>query len=157
MKALNKSNNKKEQSNKNTNKNLLYNIKSNYILKEIFDNLPKIKSLYIIKYNKKIQNKLDIDINYYKHFSIIEILIIPKKNPKGQFIKILNDEDKQYYHIYFNDSKEEIKRYYINEKDEITKIKMMIEHKVKSLYKLFYSCESIESITFKNYYRNNIK
>ena len=41
-------------------------IKAKYILKHIFDLLPRNKCLNIIKYNKSIQNKLDININDYK-------------------------------------------------------------------------------------------
>ena len=37
------------------------------------------------------------------------------------------------------------------------KIKIIIENKVKSLYKLFYSWKCIETITFQNYNRNNIE
>ena len=42
------------------NNNLLKIIKSKYILKQIADNLELNKLLYLIKYNKYIQNKLDI-------------------------------------------------------------------------------------------------
>ena len=38
------------------------NIKNKYILKRIFDNLSTRKSLNIIKYNKKIQEKLQINL-----------------------------------------------------------------------------------------------
>ena len=36
-------------------KNILENIKSKYILKKIFINLPKRNQLKILKYNKKLQ------------------------------------------------------------------------------------------------------
>ena len=36
-------------------KEILLNIKSNIILKKIFDNMEKNKSLEIMKYNKKLQ------------------------------------------------------------------------------------------------------
>ena len=36
------------------------------ILKKIFDNITTIKRLNIIRYNKSIQNKLNIDINSYE-------------------------------------------------------------------------------------------
>ena len=45
--------------------NLLEKIKSKYILKKIFDNLQKRKSLNIIRYNKIIQERLDIDLYNY--------------------------------------------------------------------------------------------
>ena len=65
------------------------NIKSKYILKKIFDNLDKNKSLKIINYNTKLQKSLDINIKDYKKFyeiySPIEIEIVPIK----KYIKIL--------------------------------------------------------------------
>ena len=36
--------------------NILIKIRSKYILKQIFDNLKKIRLLEIIRYNKNIQN-----------------------------------------------------------------------------------------------------
>ncbi len=45
---------------------ILNNVKSNYILKKILDNIRQIKILNIIRYNKTIQNRLNIDINTYK-------------------------------------------------------------------------------------------
>ena len=138
-------------------KNFFDNIKSRYIVQQIFNNLLKIKSLRIIKNNKEIQNKLDITINDYKQLSQIEIEIIPLKYKYGKFIYILNENDESYYHIYFNDSDKETKNHYISEKDQVKKIKIIIENKVKSLYKLFYSCNCIETITFQNYDRNNIE
>ena len=45
----------KEEPNFNISTNKLQNIKSNYILKKIFDNLNKKNLLEIIKYNKNAQ------------------------------------------------------------------------------------------------------
>ena len=68
------------------------------------------------------------------------------------------DSYQLYYHIYFNDNKEEIKnKYEINKEDKVTKIKIIIDYQVKSLKELFSWCECIESINFKNFYRNNVK
>ena len=96
-------------------------------------------------------------IKDYKQLSQIEIEIIPLKDKYGKFIYILNENDESYYHIYFNDSDKETKNHYISEKDQVKKIKIIIDNKVKSLYKLFYSCNCIETITFQNYDRNNIE
>ena len=72
----------------------------------------KKKSLEIVKYNKKIQNRINLSVKDYKEYSErfipIEIEIIPTKDKYGQFINI-NKNDKLYYHIYFNYNKEEIK------------------------------------------------
>ena len=45
------------------------NLKSDYILKKIFIILKKTKSLDILKHNKKLQKRLNININNYKDYS----------------------------------------------------------------------------------------
>ena len=151
---------------------IIENIKSRYILSKIYDIISKKKKFEIVKYNKRIQNRLDLSIKDYKEFcetfTLIVIEIIPKKGEYGEFIHI-NKNDKLFYHIYFNDNKKvknkyKIKEedgvtkreYYIKEEDKVTKIKIIIDYQVKSFKKLFYKCEYIESINFKKFYRNNI-
>ena len=62
-------------------KNMLENLKSHYILEIILNYITKKKSLEIIKCNKKIQQRLNINIKDYKNYSemysSIEIDIIP--------------------------------------------------------------------------------
>ena len=59
-----------ESKDKNEKSNLiLQNIKSNYILLNIYDIILKKKSLEIVKYNKKIQNRINISIKDYKEYS----------------------------------------------------------------------------------------
>ena len=110
-------------------KDKLENIKSYYILKKIFLNLKTNKFLEIIKYNKKFQKRLKININNYKEYSqlysSIEIESIIEDNKYGKFINI-SDEEIEYYHIYFNNSKEEIKRDYLNEDEKVKMIKIKI-------------------------------
>ena len=135
---------------------ILDKIKSRYILSKIYNNMRIKKKLQIVKYNKKIQNRLDLDVKDYKECSNIEIEIIPTKDKYGKFINV-NKKNKLYYHIYFNDNKEEIKnKYEINEEDKVAKIKIIINYQVKSFKVLFFECECIESINFKKFYRNNI-
>ena len=136
-------------------------ISSKYITQKIFDNLHKKRALQIIKYNRKIQIKLEKDINDFKEsselYSSIEIEIIPAKNKLGKFINIFNKQKyESYYHIYFNDSKEEMKKYSIDKNDNIKKIKIIIDYKIKSFCKLFYYCDCIQSTYFKKFFRNNI-
>ena len=159
-----KSNNVSKDNNKNININIskinLRNLKSDYFLKKIYDNLEKKKSLEIVKYNKKIQNRLALNIKDYQEYcetySRIEIEIIPIKNRYNKFINIDKNE-KTYYHIYFNDSEEEIKnKYEINFEDKITKIRVVIDYQIKSFQNLFNCCGCIEYINFKKFYRNNI-
>ena len=149
----------KTESNKIESKDIFKNLKNDYFLQKLFHNLLKKKSLDIIKYNKKIKERINISIKDYKEYSeiysSIEIEIKPVNNKFGNFIN-MNENDKKYYHIYFNDNKEEIKRNYLNENENVTKLKIIIDFQVKSFYELFYNCECIEYIYFNKFYRNNI-
>ena len=111
--------------------NFLILIRSKYILKQIFDNLKENKLLKIINYNKNIQKILNKGVlDFINEYSKIVIEIIPKENTYGKFINI----PKKYescYHIYFNDTKEEIKRQQLNKKENISKIKVILDYKVK--------------------------
>lgn len=156
--------------------NKFENVKSTFFLQKMFDNMLKNKYLSIIKYCKNIQKRMDLNINDYKEYSekytSIELEIIPIKNIIQKFINVkkgdLNNlqvvkdtikEDEKYFHIYFNDSKEEIKRQYLikDDLDKVKKIKIIIDYQVLSFEKLFQGCTSIESICFKKLYRKNIK
>ena len=64
------------------NKNLLENIKSKYISKFLFSHLDEKIKLKIIKYNKKFQNKINIQLVNYKFYS--GKYIIYKANNKGK-------------------------------------------------------------------------
>ena len=145
------------------NKNYLDDINSKYIVASIFKILIRTKALTIIKYSKKIQNRMELNIENYKVYSQklspIEIEITPYENQYCKIIHYLNEEEKKYYHIYLNNNKEEIKRKYINKDKEIRKIKIIkiiIDHQIKSFEGLFFECRYIESINFKKFYRNNI-
>ena len=122
-----KENNKENESTK-TNP-IIENIKIRYILSQIYDNISKKKKLEIVKYNKR----LNLSVKDYKEtFTPIEIEIIPAKGKYGRFIKV-DENDKLYYYIYFNNNKEEIKnKQDINEEDGVTKIKIIIDYQVKS-------------------------
>ena len=140
--------------------NFFDNIKSIFILKIILGNVYKKVSYGIIKYNKRYQNKLDLTLEDYKEankiYSTIVIEIKPAKDNYGKFITILNEKEKNYYHIFFDDNKVEIKRRYIKKNEVITKIKIVIDFNILSLQNLFYNCECIESINFTKFYRHNI-
>ena len=126
--------------------NAFNNLKSDYFLQKVFNNLLKRKSLDIIKYNKNIKNRINISIKDYKEYteiySPIEIEIKLIHNKSGKFINI-KEEDKKYYHIYFNNNKEEIKRYFLISNENVTKLKIIIDYQVKSFKDLFSECECI--------------
>ena len=140
------------------NKCFLMKVKSKYILKQIFDNVNEVITLDIIRYNKNFQKKLNKKINdYKKHYSKIEIDIIPAENEIVKFIHIHNEKLKSYYHIYFDDSKVEIKRNYLDRDDDVKKIKVILDYRIKSLYGLFFTCKCIKKIKFIKFNRNDIK
>ena len=150
----------KIESNQIKSRNSLEKIKSQYILQILFSYTHQKKSLELVNYNKKFQQKLNISIKNYKEYSeqysSIEIEIIPAKNKYSKFINI-NKGDESYYHIYLN-SNEEIKRTFL-EKDKdknIKKINIIIDYQIKSFKQLFYDCECIEKINFKKFNRINI-
>ena len=138
------------------------NIKSNYILKYIFETITEKRNLKIIRHNKCILQRLEIDINYYKKYkNRIEIDLIPIslnsiKNDKNIFINYNHIDNKHLYHIYFNNNRTESYRNYITKEDKIKKIHIIIESGIKSLEGLFENCKVIKKIIFMKYKRNDI-
>ena len=146
----------KTELNKIDSKDLFKNLKNDYFLQKLFNNLLKKKILDVVKYNKNIKHRINISIKDYKEYSeLIEIEIKPVNNKYGKFINI-DKENEKYYHIYFNNNNEEIKRNYLNENENINKLKIIIDYQIKSFKGLFKDCECIEYIYFKKFYRNNI-
>ena len=107
------------------NKNRLKKIESEFFIPIIFEHIEKVKLFKIIKINRNIQQKLDINLDKYKEYSVvhstIELEIRPVPHAIGKFINIKKDEE-NYFHIYFNDNKEEIKRTELKNGDNISKI-----------------------------------
>ena len=112
-----------------------------------------------MNYNKNLQKKLNVNIDIYKEYSTkyssIEIEVKLVDNKHGKFI---NTTDNEFYHIYFDNSKEEVKRNYLDSKykNSVNIIKIKIDLKIKSLKGLFDECECISSINFKKFNRTNI-
>ena len=136
------------------------NLKSVFIVKIILSYIKRNKSLKIMKYNKYIQKRLDININDYKeysqlYYSSIEIELKLEYNKYGKFINI-SDEEKEYYHIYFDNSNEEIKRNYLEKNEKVNSIKVIIDYQVTSFKGLSQWCFCIKSIFFNKFYRINI-
>ena len=134
-------------------------LKADYFLQKVFNNLERIRSLNIVKYNKNIKKRINLNINDYKEFSekysSIKVEIKPIYNKYGKFNNI-SEENEKYYQIYFNNKKEEIKRNYIKENEKIRIIIIIINYEIKSFKGLFENCDCIESIYFKKFHRNNI-
>ena len=128
----------------------LLKIKSIFILNKILSKFSRIRLLKLIKYNKNIQKKLNINIKKYR---TIEIEIIPSDS-FGQFINI-DKENEKYCHIYFNDNDNEKKIKKLTSTDKVTKIKIILDYEIKSFANLF-SDYCHKKIIFKNFIRNDI-
>jgi len=130
---------------------MIFEIKSRYILKYIFEYISTKNILGISKYNNKLKIALDKSLKDYKIFNQIEIEIIPneiKNSEKNAFIKI-NESNKYFFHIYFNDNyTKRIKRNYITEKDGVSKINIVIDYENNRFEKLFKNCNCIKEINF---------
>ena len=84
--------------------NQLRKLKSDHFIQKFFEYMTERKLLETIRYNKSIQKRIHINISHYKaYFETIELDIIPMKGESGKFINI-KEEDKKYFHIYFNDN-----------------------------------------------------
>ena len=53
-------------SNKGKLRGKIEKVKSKYILQKIFDNIRKDKTIKIVKHNKNLQNKININIDDYE-------------------------------------------------------------------------------------------
>ena len=132
-----------EELNQAKSKCLFDDLNGDFFLQKVFNNLPKKILFNVPRYNKKIQNRLNITFkDHTDYHEPIEIEIIPIKGKDGEFIRIKH-EDNQYYHIYFNDGKEEIKRNNINKDENVRKIKIIIDYQVISFERLFSNCSCI--------------
>ena len=89
---------------------ILEKLKSDYFLQKLYDNIPKKKKLEIVKCNKKLQNRINLNVKDYKEYSEtftpIEIEIIPTNYNLYRIFININENDKLYYHIHFNNNKE---------------------------------------------------
>ena len=136
------------------------NIKSKYIVKQIFDNLPRNILLKIILRNKKLQQRVDVNIKDYIEYSYVIIDIEPAQNVYGRFINIINEEDKKYFKIYFDGKNEEINRTILYKNERVQNIRILIKSNMKNFTRLFEKCKCVESIKIqylkqRNYYEMN--
>jgi len=138
------------------------NVKSVYILMKIFKYAKKKKYLEIMKYNKKLQTRLKIGINdyidYFQTYSSIEIelKLIDKKYDFYSNLIHIPEKNKEYYHIYFDNSRKETTKTKLNKYDKVKVVKIIIDYQVKSFNNLFYGCKCIGAINFKKFFRTNV-
>jgi len=106
-----------------------------------------------------MQNRLKLTINDYKEYSQlyspieIELKLVKNTYSNQAFINI-TDNNKKYFHIFFNDSNKEANLSSLNH-EKIEKVKIIIDHQIISFGYLFL-CTRIEEIYFKKFYRTNI-
>ena len=133
----------------------LKNVKSHYIILKFFEYLTERKYLETIRYNKSIQKRINININHYKAYSetktSIELDIIPMKGEYGKFINI-NEEDKKYFHIYFNDNKKkEIENTSLYKDDNVSKISIIIDYQINYFQNCFIIVNVLNPLNLKNF------
>ena len=82
------------------NENKLENIKNHYLLENLLNLFIQKKTFFeLIKYNKKLQNKMNISIEDYKNFLMIEIELILNKRKEEKCINIIDEKEKSHYYI----------------------------------------------------------
>ena len=127
-------------------------------MRKIISYVPKRIYLELLIHNKKLQKKLKISLDtYIKYSNQIEIEIkmitnLTLRNIEPNFINI-NEKEKSYYHVYFDEGNEEIKRNYIDKNEKVSKIKVLIDMEVTSLWYLFCSCDQVKEIKFIKFNR----
>ena len=114
-----------------------------------------------MKYNKKLQNRLNLSFNDYKDYSQLykpielELKLVHYKSNDNKFINI-SDDNMKCYHIYFDNQNKEVKRTELKWKDKVKVIKIIIDHQIKSFNDLFDYCNCIRGIYFKKFFRIDI-
>ena len=137
--------------------NILKKIRCKYILSQVFNNINQVTKLKIINYNKGLMNTLGIKLrDYINVYSNIEIEIIPKENLYGRFIYLPNKRTASNYCIYFDEKKVDLIKKEINRNDQVKKIKVVINYRIRSLYQLFLNCRCVKKISFTKFNRNDI-
>ena len=139
---------------------MLARIKSEYFLSYLCKHIKnRDKILKMFNYNKITQKKLRISIEDYKEkYFQSKIIIIPGKSHENirenVFIRIRRNCYNN-YHIYFDNSSNEIKRNYIESDEKIDKITIYIDYKIKSFKALFLYC-NVKEILFVKFNRKDI-
>ena len=140
---------KEKQRDSYASKTYFDNIRSKYIIQRIFDNVPKNKLFKIILINKKLKQRIDIDKKDYVENCFIVIEIVPAQNIYGKFINIINEKDKKYFNIYFNDKNEKIERTFLYKNEKVQNIKIKINPNMINFTRLFEKCKCVEKIILK--------
>ena len=153
--------------NNKNNKCSINNIKSDYILKNIFDfHNNERKKLNLIKYNKNLQRKLNININNYRRYRYI-IFYVEGQNKNVKFINFYNKKSNDI--IIKNTNVPRFKRILVNTYNlrlmglffklegilSVRIIKLFNDNslwngKQYNLCNLFHGCTNLKQIIFQN-------
>ena len=108
-------------------------IRSKYILKKIFENINQRRCLQLVKYNKKIQYKINISLKDYNEYNQIEFELYPiLYYQKENIFSDLKNINKFNGHIYINNNKQEINYDKLSKFNEnISVIKIKIDYEIK--------------------------
>ena len=131
---------------------MLNKIRSKYILSKPFEYISTKRFLNIIKYNKVLKKIFNFSFKSYFQIKIVIITTGAIYRENRPFINI-NKNDENFFHIYFNGAKEEIKRNYIKPYEKVSKIKILIDKEVKSIDNLFCGIGFLKKIIFKKFNR----
>ena len=124
-------------------------IKSSFVLKIIFGFLNEFKKLNIIKYNKKLQKRLNVNKNDYSTIITIKLF----ENRKNEFCFEFFDKsdfcDEEIY-LYNKNNDKEVKNRSIKPNNNIKYIEIIFRRRHNSLAKLFSGYKYIRSVDIKN-------
>jgi antitoxin component YwqK of YwqJK toxin-antitoxin module len=138
---------------------MLKNVKSNYILKHVFSYIDERKKLYLIKYNKNFQNKLNINLIIYKAFSKKFIIYDNKNNKEGREFLYYKDS-RIYQGEYLNGQRHGRGEEYNDKGDIIFEGEYLYGKRIKGkIYDCFnniYDLKDVNGIV-EEYYDNNIQ
>ena len=140
---------------------MLKDIKSKYILKALFGNVGKYKTLLISHRNKYLNKELEITVNDYKDVhENIEISIKLSDDPEdykeinNRFINIHIDLLRDGFEIYFDDKITD--RTYVTKNDKVSNITIKIKPQIHTFRNLFECRTCIKEINFINCVQRNI-
>lgn len=137
--------------------NLIKRIKSKYILQILFDYVPLIKGINLIKYNRKLKSDLDLDYNKIRSYFFLQKIIKPIANCEDyipiieKFIKFPNNKLDM-----FNKNEDAIDLFcnYFNRNTPFIPQINKIKNNEKLLSSLYYFKIGFSSHFINNFYNN---
>ena len=127
---------------------MLKKIRSNFIIQKIFYHINQKSYLHLIKFNYRLQRRLNKSIEDYKIYNQIEIELILNNRLKLKNIFVnVEENNKNFIHIYINKDTLSDKNFF-TKFETIKNIKIVLDMEITSLKSLFKDCICIEEIKF---------